>query len=99
MPDYPTTPSPTPLFPLGHVVSTPAAMLKMNELGIMPSSLLSRHHRGDWGNVDAHDRRVNGEAVRDGNRIFSQYGEKQDRIWVITEADRCVTTILLPDDY
>jgi hypothetical protein len=87
------------LFPLGHLVATPRALEIMQAAGIDPSSLLARHATGDWGDVDAHDKQANDLALRDGNRLFSAYGRRDRALWVITEADRSVTTILRPEDY
>jgi hypothetical protein len=86
------------LFPLGRVVSTPGALevLAPEELLV----LLRRHQSGDWGEVDGHDQRANNRALKDGTRILSAYvcggGEK---VWIITEADRAATCILLPEEY
>ncbi|MBK8986296.1 MAG: hypothetical protein IPM39_09480 [Chloroflexi bacterium] len=88
------------LFPLGQVVMTPGVAA----LGIDPTPYIARHHRGDWGQLDAFDRRQNETAVKEGLRILSAYdvptadGETV-RLWVITEADRSVTTALLPNEY
>jgi hypothetical protein len=88
------------LFPLGHVVMTPGAA----ELGVDFRPLLSRHAKGDWGDLDDFDTRQNNTAVKEGYRILSAYevrtedGETE-RIWIITEADRSATTILLPSEY
>lgn len=94
-----------PLFPLGQVVATPAALQALAAAGEDAQHLLERHSRGDWGDLDKSDAALNDEALEDGSRIFSSYrlanGEK---LWVITEATddsgrRSATTILLPDDY
>jgi hypothetical protein len=88
------------LFPLGHVVMTPGAAA----LGVDFRSLLARHAKGDWGDLDDFDARQNNTAVKEGYRILSAYevttedGETE-RIWVITEADRSATTILSPAEY
>jgi hypothetical protein len=88
------------LFPLGHVVATPGAIKVMDRLEIGPARLLDRHVTGDWGDIHPGDRGLNEEALRTGARIFSVYGpDGADRLWVITEADRSVTTILGPGDY
>ena len=94
------------LFHLGAVVATPGALALLSRLSIAPSSLLHRHLRGDWGDLDAEDRRLNDRAVTDGSRIFSSYrvGSAGERVWIITEAAddfgvRHVTTALLPEDY
>jgi hypothetical protein len=89
-----------PLFSLGHVVATQAVLkrvLERSELNL--AVLLHRHVTGDWGDMGEEDRRSNDEAVRAGARIFSSYGEGDERVWIITEADRSSTTILLPEDY
>ena len=96
-----------PLFPLGQVVATPGAL----DAARYPEQfleLLARHVRGDWGCVDPEDAATNAEAVREGSRILSAYpidpglpcaGYGDNCLWIITEADRSVTTILLPEDY
>jgi hypothetical protein len=60
---------------------------------------LSQHEHGKWGDVDAHDRAVNDDAVRDGGRVLSAWKIDDRRIWIISEADRSVTTVLFPEDY
>jgi len=97
------TAPPAPLFPLGRVVATTAVLRMAEEHGIDLSLCLSRHMVGDWGTVCDDDKAVNEEAVREGYRILSSYGERGPdgdlRVWVITEADRSSTTILRPADY
>jgi hypothetical protein len=88
-----------PLFALGQIVATPGAMDAMQELNILASSLLSRHQSGDWGDLDDEDKQSNNEALQFGSRIFSSYKISDVKIWVITEWDRSVTTLLLPEDY
>ena len=89
------------LFPLGHVVSTVGALRVMEEHGIDAGELLRRHASGDWGDLCEEDRAENERALRVGSRLFSVYGQlsTESRLWVITEADRSVTTILRPDEY
>lgn len=88
------------LFPLGQTVATPGALVFMQGLGISPGSLLGRHQRGDWGDLDAVDKQTNQDALSNGARIFSVYQVAEAvRFWVITEADRSATTILLPEEY
>ena len=87
------------LFPLGRVVATPGAITLMEAAGIDPAQLLQRHQSGDWDDLDTEDQRENDFAVGRLLRIFSAYGQPPDRLWVITEADRSVTTILRPDEY
>ena len=62
-------------------------------------ALLAKHHQGDWGDVCEEDRESNEEALLMQLRILSSYNFSKDKIWIITEADRSVTTILLPSDY
>jgi hypothetical protein len=66
-----------------------------------PAQLLARHRRGDWGDLGEEDRAANDAAVVDGSRILSAYrlGEDGITVWIITEAHRAATTILLPDEY
>jgi hypothetical protein len=73
----------------------------LNALQLSPTWVLAMHASGLWGDLDDHDCRENELAVREGFRILSAYGERTDpdRLWVITEADRSVTTILRPDEY
>ncbi len=85
--------------PLGRVVATTGALKLLSEIGEDPFDYLARHTTGDWGELCAFDRRQNEIALRDGYRIFSSYDMPAGRVWIITEADRAVTTILLPEDY
>jgi len=68
------------------------------ETGEDPLGYLARHASGDWGDLDAHDRRENELALRHGRRLLSSYPVGERRVWIITEADRSVTTVLLPED-
>ncbi|HJN08637.1 MAG TPA: type I restriction endonuclease subunit M [Pirellulaceae bacterium] len=64
------------------------------------SAALARHAAGDWGDVDEHDRSANEMALKDGSRLFSVYHAKDGtKFWIITEANRSSTTVLLPEDY
>jgi hypothetical protein len=85
--------------PLGRVVATPTALKLLLEAGEHPFDYLARHATGDWGDLCAFDRRQNEIALHDGARIFSSYDTPAGKVWVITEAGRSVTTILLPEDY
>ena len=85
--------------PLGKVVATPAALKLLSDAGESPFGYLARHVTSDLGELCAFDRRQNEIALRDGYRIFSSYEVPAGRIWVITEADRSMTTILLPEEY
>ena len=97
------TANPTVRVPLGRVVITPAARDALSAGGVDAPALLARHARGDWGAVDADDRAANDAALRDGERVLSAYpipsAGDDDRLWIITEADRSVTTLLVPSDY
>ncbi|WP_295996900.1 hypothetical protein [Rugamonas sp.] len=89
-----------PLFTLGQVVATPGAMSAMSQLGIAPLDLIHRHITGDWGDLGVEDQQQNLLAIRSDLRIFSSYKIGASvKIWVITEADRSSTTLLLPDEY
>lgn len=89
-----------PLFPLGMLVLTPGAEDALAAAHADAATYLRRHMRGDWGDLDAHDTRENERAVRGGGRLLSAYRLPDDaQIWVITERDRSVTTLLLPDEY
>jgi hypothetical protein len=64
-----------------------------------PFDLLARHATGDWGDLCAFDRRQNEIALREGLRVLSSYETPAGHVWIITEANRSVTTILLPEEY
>jgi hypothetical protein len=85
--------------PLGRVVATPGALNLLKKSGGHLFEYLARHATGDWGDLCAFDRRQNEIALREGLRVLSSYEVPAGRIWIITEADRSVTTILLPEDY
>lgn len=87
------------LFPLGQVVATPGALELMDRLAINAADILARHQCGDWGVIPGEDAQQNQFAIEHGLRILSSYPFGEDRIWIITEADRSVTTLLLPDEY
>jgi hypothetical protein len=82
---------------LGRVVATPAAMENIPPEWAMKS--LVRHSLGDWGEVDPEDAATNDEAVAHGGRLVSCYTTPGGVLWVITEEDHSVTTLLLPSDY
>jgi hypothetical protein len=94
-----------PRFQLGKVVATPAALEALDKANQQPWQLLARHLQGDWGDLGAEDRRLNGEALHDGGRILSAYLLTTGvRLWIITEAqddrgNRAATTLLLPEEY
>lgn len=86
--------------PLGQIVATPGALRACTVAGVPPLRLVARHQRGDWGQLCREDETANRVAIREGLRVFSVYvlpnGEK---VWVITEADRASTCVLLPSEY
>lgn len=88
------------LFPLGQVVATPGALEALQDAGQEPGMFLSRHVTGDWGEVPPEDAQENELSVKQGFRILSAYTLNTSvKIWIITEADRSATTLLLPDEY
>jgi hypothetical protein len=89
----------TALLPLGRVVATPGALELLTEARAHPFDLLARHATGDWGVLCAFDRRQNEIALREGYRVLSSYDISAERVWIITEANRSITTILLPEEY
>ncbi len=84
-------------FPLGRVVAIKGALATFGVVGC--AALIVRHASCDWGELCAFDRRQNEVALRDGARVFSSYHTPVGKAWVITEADRFVTTVLLPEEY
>jgi hypothetical protein len=89
---------PCPKFPLGQLNATANAVAQIPHEDI--AHALSRHLQGDWGEMDLDDLRANENALLHGGRLFSAYTTARTvRFWIITEADRSYTTILLPEDY
>lgn len=89
-----------PLFALGKIVATPGALDALLQAGQTPEQFLLLHQLGDWGIVDEVDKKENDFSVQEGLRILSAYRLATEvKIWVITESDRSVTTILLPSEY
>ena len=87
-------------FPLGHVVATPGALRALEKAEQAPDVFLDRHVNGDWGDVPDADQQENERSVEQGFRILSAYlTSAGDRLWVLTEADRSATIILLPEEY
>ncbi len=91
----------SPLFELGAVVATPGALEACGEANVSPSTLVARHATGDWGDVPACDARENGLSLEYGFRLLSSYplGEDGQKVWIVTEADRSSTCLLLPSEY
>ena len=87
----------TILFSLGPVVITASASLWLSTEEVLTA--LRRHAAGDWGDLCPEDALANDTALQCGGRLFSAYGSGNERFGIITEADRSVTTVLLPEDY
>jgi hypothetical protein len=88
----------SPLFRLGQLVATPNALTRVSQDDI--NAALQRHVLGDWGDLCDEDKKVNDRAIAEGARILSAYqAVDSTKFWIITEADRSVTTVLLPEDY
>ena len=90
-------------FPLERVVVTRGVIARIDEdirfAGLVQNSL-ARHRKGDWGNLSEEDKKENELSLKEGFRLLSAYGEEGlPKIWIITEADRSVTTVLFPDEY
>jgi len=89
---------PVAVFRLGRIVATPNALQCITPDDILIG--IQRHQAGDWGNLPDDDRAANDRALAQGGRILSAYQARNGtRFWLITEADRAATTILLPEDY
>ncbi|WP_047866611.1 hypothetical protein [Rubrobacter aplysinae] len=87
------------LFPLGRVVATPGALEVLGQTSADPAQLLARHQSGDWGEAPPEDVREDRLSVERGFRILSSYPVGDERVWIITEADRSSTCLLLPSEY
>ena len=103
-----TNTRPLPRFELGQLCNTPGAQAVLKRYQVNPFELIGRHVRGDWGDVCPEDAQTNDEALHVVARIFSVYvlpppvgegGMLAQVVWLITEADRSVTTLLLPEEY
>jgi hypothetical protein len=86
-------------FDIGEVVATPAALSALEQAQVNPFLILGRHLGGDWGDLDADDKKANDRAIDDGTRILSRYNVGDTALYVITEASREVTTIMLRSEY
>ncbi|WP_227874045.1 hypothetical protein [Cupriavidus metallidurans] len=86
--------------PLGRLFATRAASDVLQKAGISIFALINRHARHDWGDLRDEDRLKNDEAAATNQRVLSSYQlSKRQKVWIITEGDRSITTVLLPDDY
>lgn len=89
-----------PLFKLGRIVATPGALEALSKANTTAWQLISRHVVGDFGEVDAEDRQSNLQAIQDDSRILSAYTlSTGTKLWIITEADRSSSCVLLPEEY
>jgi hypothetical protein len=89
---------PIAVFRLGRIVSTPNALQSLTKEDILRG--LQRHQAGDWGDLEAPDWEANYRALTQDGRILSAYNAQNGtRYWIITEGDRAVTMVLLPEDY
>jgi hypothetical protein len=87
-------------FPLGRLAATPGALEAMKASGQTSEFFIARHGAGDWGEVNEEDQGLNDEALLHGDRLLSVYKTLRGvRLYVITEADRSATTVLLPSEY
>jgi len=85
-------------FRCGKVITTPNALSQLTGEEILRG--IQRHQAGDWGDVDEHDRQTNELALIEGTRLWSVYHTTSGtKFWLITEADRRASTVLLPEDY
>lgn len=88
-----------PRFRLGRLCATPAAVVALARHNTEIASLIARHASGDWGNLDSHLAELNDQALTAGGLLHSIYPLDPDgQLWIITQADRSATTVLLPDD-
>ena len=106
MTDQTITFRPKPIFSPGQIVATPGAIDATTPN--LRGWLLDKHLSGDWGHVDDEDKATNDDTVKNDGRILSAYdidflkpckGYGDNCLWIITEADRSVTTLLLPDEH
>ena len=85
---------------LGRIVATPGALAELEQAGQKVDEFLRRHECGDWGEVQEEDWAANDRALQSGERVLSSYRLKSgEPIWIVTEADRSSTTLLLPSEY
>lgn len=85
------------LFPMGAVLATQGVMHKLTRAETV--ALLERHFTGDWGDLDEEDKAANASGLVYGRRLLSSYKVRGIKVWIITEADRSATTVLLPGEY
>src|SRR5438876_441273 len=89
-----------PAFELGQIVATPGALAALKKSGQQPGEFLTRHVNREWGDLSDEDRKENDYSLEHGFRLLSAYRTHAgDKLWIITESDRSVTTLLLPEEY
>ena len=89
-----------PKFSLGRIVATPGALEAVQQANQNPFEFIQRHQSGDWGELCEEDKRENEFFLKNGFRLLSAYRTLHGmKVWIITEADRSVTTLLLPHEY
>ncbi len=89
-----------PAFDLGQIVATPGALAALTKAGQQPGEFLTRHVNREWDVLSNEDRKENDYSLEHGFRLLSAYRRQAgDKLWIITESDRSVTTLLLPEEY
>jgi len=89
-----------PAFELGQIVATPGALAALEKAGQGPGEFLTRHVNREWGDLSDEDRKENDYSLEHGFRLLSSYRTNAgEKLWIITESDRSVTTLLLPQEY
>ncbi len=88
-----------PLFSLGRLVMTRGIKSLIGTQEYLLSPFLNKHSKGEWGNICEEDKEANNDALLHGGSLLSSYTYENTEIWIITEYDRSVTTVLLPDEY
>ncbi|HEY2459380.1 MAG TPA: hypothetical protein VGI16_01165 [Candidatus Acidoferrum sp.] len=89
-----------PAFELGQIVATPGALAALQKAGQQSGEFLTRHVNREWGDLSDEDRKENDYSLEHGFRLLSAYRTHAgDKLWIITESDRSVTTLLLPEEY
>ena len=90
---------PESMFELGRVTATPGALKYLEHIEEQPMNLIRRHVTGDWGDLCADDIKANHQSILDGTRILSAYALQGTKLYVITEGDRSITTLLLASEH
>lgn len=87
-------------FPLGQLLITPGALAMLDALSLSPLAFVQRHVSGEWGDLCEEDKQANASALHYGSRLLSSYEIAPNyKLWIITEANRMATTLLLPEEY